>query len=124
MANEMVYSVGFTFQKGNAKEITETFLNLVSTIAASTAIYNELSVTTSEVAVVLGSNTAAKAFIIIHNCDDTNYIEWRTGTGASNDAVYIGPGDVALFRMGTDVTAPYLVANTASCTTEYWIFPD
>lgn len=124
MANELAYSVGFTFQKGNLKEIAQTFLNIVSTVAGSTAIYNQISVATSEEAIQLGETTAAKAFYVIHNMDDTNYVEWRDATGASNDVGYIPPGGVTIGFFGTDVTAPYLVANTAACLVEYWIIPD
>ena len=124
MANELSYSAAFTFQKGNLKEMAESFIGLVSNIAGTVCMHNNLSVGTSEEAIQLGEVTAAKAFIVIHNQDDTNYVEFRDGTGASNDVVYIPPRGVVMFFMGTDVTAPYLVANTAACLVEYWIIPD
>jgi hypothetical protein len=124
MSNELTYSAAFTFQKGNLKELTETFIGFVQNIAGTVSIHNNISVGATEEAIQLGEVTAAKAFIVIHNQDDTNYVEFRDATGASNDVVYIPARGVVMFFMGTDVTAPYLIANTAACLVEYWIIPD
>ena len=124
MANELSYSAAFTFQKGNLKEAAESFIGLVSTIAGGSVYHNAPSIATSEEALPLGDVTAAKAFFVFYNTDDSNYVEVRMGTGASLDMLYIPPKGLAMGFFGTDITAPYAVANTAAVVLEYWLIPD
>jgi len=70
---------------------------------------------TSEEAIDLGEITTLGYFMAI-NLDSTNYVEIRSGTGAGNDVIRLDANNgVCLLRWGSDVTAPYAVANTASC---------
>ncbi len=85
--------------------------------------FHQVSVATSEQVLNLGGITAAKAMIVFANLDDTNYVEVRTGTGASNDAYYVGPLECHVWRFGTDVTAPYVIANTLACLVSYRLIP-
>lgn len=85
--------------------------------------FHEVSVATSEQVLNLGGVTAAKAMIVFKNLDDTNYVEVRTGTGASNDAYYIPAGECHVWRFGTDVSVPYVVANSAACLVSYRLTP-
>lgn len=79
------------------------------------------SVGTSEEAIPLGEVTAAGAHITVVNLDASNYIEIRSATGASNDHVKLPAGEACAFRFGSDVTAPYWVANTAAVKVHYRI---
>jgi hypothetical protein len=85
--------------------------------------FDEVSVATSEQVLNLGGVTAAKAMIVFKNHDTSNYVEVRTATGAGNDAYYVGPGECHVWRFGTDVTAPYVVANSAACKVSYRLIP-
>ena len=123
MADEFSFSIAFKFKKADVGEFEKAFLQMVSTIAGNVFIHNMVSVGITEEAMALGEVTAAKAFCAIYNHDPTNYMEWRDATGASNDVIYIGPKSGVIFRMGTDVTAPYLIANTAAVNAEYWVVP-
>lgn len=116
--------MAFKFKKADVGEFEKAFLQMVQTIAGSVFIHNMVSVATSEEAMALGEVAAAKAFCVIYNHDPTNYCEWRDATGASNDVIYIPPKSGVMFFMGSDVTAPYLIANTAATLIEYWIVPD
>ena len=124
MARELEYSLSFKYQKANGKAWEESFLAMTETIAGNVAINNRISVGITEEAMALGEVTAAGGFLVIHNEDDTNYVEYRTGTGASNDAVKIPPRKAVAFFVGSDTTAPYLIANTAACIVEYWLIVD
>ena len=124
MANELSYSAAFTFQKGNLKELAESFVGLVSTISGGVVYHNAPSVGATEEVLALGDVTAAKAFFCFYNTDDTNYVEIRSATGASNDILYVPPRGVCMGFFGTDITAPYAIANTAACVLEYWLIPD
>jgi hypothetical protein len=78
------------------------------------------NVGTAEEAMKLGE-LSALGWCIFINRDDTNYVEIRSGTGASNDIIKVPAGGVALFHWGSDVSAPYVIAPTAACQCEYLI---
>ena len=125
MANELQYSAAFSFQKGNLQEMKAALVNLVSTISGNTPYHNAPSIGfAAEEALALGDVTAAKAFFLFWNTDDTNYVEIRSATGAGNDILYIPPKGVAMGFFGTDITAPFALANTAAVVLEYWLIPD
>lgn len=125
MANELSYSAAFTFQKGNMKELAESFIGLVSNIAGGVVYHNAPSIGfAAEEALPLGDVTAAKAFFCFYNTDDSNYVEIRSATGASNDILYVPPRGVCMGFFGTDISAPYALANTAAVVLEYWLIPD
>lgn len=80
-------------------------------------VYEKMSITTSEVALKLGTLSALGWFIGI-NRDPTNYIELRVATAGTKFAK-LSAGEVALFKFGSGVTAPYAIANTGACQMEY-----
>ena len=124
MANELSYSVAFTFQKGNLKELSKALIGLVKNIATGTPFYNAPSIGITEEALALGDVTPAKAFYLFYNTDDTNYVEIRMGTGATLDMIYLPPKGAAMGFFGSDVTAPYAIANTAACVIEVVLIPN
>lgn len=76
---------------------------------------------TSEEAIDLGEVTSL-GWIIAINLDNTNYVELRLGTGASNDMIKLpAKGGCAVFHAGSDMTAPFAIANTASCNVAFLI---
>lgn len=79
------------------------------------------SIGTSEEAIDLGE-VSSLGYIIAINLDNTNYVEIRLGTGASNDCIKLpAKGGVALFHAGSDMSAPYAIANTAACLVAFLI---
>ena len=92
-------------------------------VATLTPKRKKVSVATSEQAIDLDGVTAAGALFVGINRDSTNYVEIRSATGASNDVIKVLAGEPCLFRFGSDVTAPYIVANTAAVQFEYELFP-
>ena len=78
------------------------------------------SVGTTEEAMDLGE-LATIAWCWIKNHDGTNFVELRTATAGTKFAKLLA-GEAALFRFGSGVTAPYLIADTAACLVEYIIF--
>ena len=68
------------------------------------------------------TDVTSLGWAMFKNLDPTNYLEIRMATGASNDHIRIPPGKTAgPFWFGSDVTAPYAIANTAVCMLEYLI---
>lgn len=72
------------------------------------------TVGTSEEALNLGDITTV-GYLLIENRDTTNYVTYRPATGGT-DTVRIPAGGFALFYAET--SAPYVIANTASCILE------
>lgn len=58
----------------------------------------------------------------MRNLDATNFLEVRSGTGAANDFWKFLPGEAWCWRFGSDVSAPFAIADTAVCYLEYVIF--
>ena len=124
MANELQYTITGEYQKGNSIKSSFGGTKIKKSISGNTKLGGTVSVATSEEAIPIGEVTAAGAFIWVKNLDDTNYIELRTATGASNDAVKVPAGKEVAFYWGSDVSAPYWIANTAACLVEWQMYPD
>jgi hypothetical protein len=76
---------------------------------------------TSEEAIDLGEVTSL-GYCLAINLDNTNYVELRSATGAGNDIIKLpAKGGLALFHWGSDVSAPFAVANTAACNVAFLI---
>lgn len=118
MADELTLKASLSFTKGS----TTVSLSLPATtfdVSGSNALHNRQVIGTTEEAILLGDAAAGGYFFGI-NRDATNYIEIRPATGAA-DLIRLEPGDLCLFRLTDDATAPYAIANTASCELEYVI---
>ena len=79
------------------------------------------SIGTTEEALDLGELGTSIGWSAFVNRDVTNYLELRSATGASNDIIKIPAGMGCLFHWGSDVTAPFAIANTAACILEFVI---
>lgn len=120
MASELTLSgtIEYSDSEG-ASEILQV-LEKVANVSTKKYIKAKQSIGITEEAIGLGELTSLGWSIFI-NRDSTNYIELRSGTGASNDIIKLLAGEFAVFRWGSDVTAPYAIANTAACQLEYMI---
>ena len=123
MAKELKITITTEYQKGNSTTLSRTLGPKKITVAGNPRAGNIVSVGTSEEVIPLGEVTAAAAMIVGKNLDDTNYIEIRDASGASNDVVQVKAGESFCFRFGSDVTTPYWIANTAACLVEYDLYP-
>lgn len=120
MANELTLSGSITF---NDTDETASVSALNVSMTGTRFIHMRKSIATSEEALDLGELSGATlGWFYAKNLDSTNYLEIRSGTGASNDIIKLKAGEFCLFRWGSDVTAPYAIANTAACLLEYRIY--
>lgn len=120
MANELTVTASLEF---NATGINIPALeNVDFNVSGTEFIHQRQPIGTSEEAINLGSLSGQTlGWAIFKNLDSTNYIEIRSATGDGNDIIKLPPGGVALFHFGSDVTAPYAIANTSECLLEYRI---
>ncbi len=112
MANEVTVGASLKFVKNGVTRLRE-FDAIQVDVAGANVLEHVQSIGTSEEAITLGDITVG-GYALFKNLDSTNYIEIRQGTGAS-DFCRLLAGDIALFRISPDMTAPYAIADTASC---------
>lgn len=113
MANELVVSASLKFEKTGGS-VDGAFGGIQINVTGDNCIRHVQAVGfAAEEALTLG-DVAAGGYWLFKNLDATNYVEIRPGTGVA-DLVRINAGEIALFRLAADATAPYVQANTAAC---------
>ncbi len=112
MANEGTIKTFFKFVKNGVSVLVE-LATLQFDVAGTNVLDHVQSIGTSEEAITLGDITVG-GYARFENLDSTNFIELRQATGAS-DFCRLLAGDVAIFRISPDMTAPFAIADTASC---------
>ncbi len=100
------------FGKGGL-QITVSGTNVHSTI-------QNVGITEEQIAF---GDVATPGYCYLRNLDPTNYIEIRPATAVA-DLIKLKPGEIALFRLAADCTAPFAIANTAGCELEIMLFED
>ena len=128
LANELKISASFKWDDGLSTPQSATF-DFTQSITTKRPHHTVQAVGTTEEAIGLGDLTTF-SWGIFANLDPTNFIELRLpGTGAANDSVKLPARDgnnkpsFAIFYFGSNLTAPYAIADTAACNLEYWLFP-
>ncbi len=94
---------------------------LQKTLATRKYVRNRLTVTTSELAIPLG-NLATLGYAFFINRDTTNFVEIRVATGGTKFARLDASSGFYFGKFGSGVTAPFAIADTASCLVDYVIF--
>ena len=78
------------------------------------------SIATSETAINLGGVTPL-GYVMLVNRDPTNYIDVKTGASGVIFARLRPSGGACCLMLGSGVTAPVAIANTAACILERFI---
>ncbi len=84
-----------------------------------TKLVQQIGIT--EEALQLGEESSPLGWALIRNLDNTNFVELRTGTGATKFAKLLPKGGFALFYFGSGITAPFAISDTAACNIEILI---
>ena len=118
MANEVNIATSFRFSNGSAAEIRRgaSFLASPSSLRFNHAYHN---VGITEEAMKL-SEVGTPTRVWIKNHDATNFVQILSATSGTA-ILKVGPGEEYVFRFGSGVTAPYVIADTAACNVEYMI---
>ena len=87
------------------------------TVTTRKPIKHRQTITTSEVAINLGG-LASIGWMMFRNLDPTNYIEIKTATAGTIIGKMLPGESYGPVRCGSGVTAPFAIANTASCEME------
>jgi len=122
MPNEFTLTGILDYSDSEGTKFALSVLEKKISITTKKFIHAKPSIGTSEEALDLGELSGALGMCIAINWDSTNYCEIRMATGAANDHIRLNAGEFAIFRFGSDVTAPFAIANTAAVQLEYAIF--
>lgn len=117
MASELTINLSLAYSDAFGAEDSLALVNGLLTPAVKQFVHLKQLVTITEVPLNLGG-IVSPGYLIIKNLDDTNFVEMRVGTGGTRD-VKVRPGLGAVVPFGSGVTAPYLIADTASVWVEY-----
>lgn len=120
MANEITLSGTLEYEDSELSEAILAITGKLASVSTKKFIHHKQNVGITEEALDLGELTALGWSMFV-NRDSTNYVEIRSATGAGNDIIKLLAGEFALFRFGSDVTAPFAIANTAAVQLEYVI---
>ena len=111
MAGTNTTSGSLTYSAGGSS----TVYQLSVPVAGTNFVEGTISVTTSAIAIPLGS-IGTVGWMMIINLDPTNYVTVINGSSGTA-LVKIKAGEFALFRCAS--AAPYIQANTATCSVSY-----
>ncbi len=123
MANELTIGASIAYADSEGSEDSLSVENFIKTITTKRFVHMKQNVAITEEALNLG-DIASIGYILMFNRDATNFVEVRVSTG-STKMVRLDPADtdgnpgMALFRFGSGVTAPYVIADTATVQIEY-----
>ena len=113
MAAELtLQGLRITLSSANMPTLDFTVGSIQPTVTGKQYMDNVQSVGITEEAILMG-DVAAGGYCFFHNQDATNFVELRSGTGAT-DFIRLLAGEWAIFRMSADASAPYAIADTAA----------
>lgn len=125
MSNEITLTGSITINKPSvmSSAFSRAFTGVLRNMGGNFIVYDTMTVTTSALAIPLGSVTAPHwAFFL--NMDPTNYIQLMNGASGAVFSRLLGGsapyGDMALVPLDP-ACVPYAIANTANCQMEYAI---
>lgn len=119
MSNEITVSGSLHVTKDDDDDDSLAVIAQQFNQSGKPTLKGKVSVATSEQALQIPTGTLG--WSIFRNLDYTNYVEIRSATGSGNDIIKIPPRGVALFHFGSDVSAPYIIANTNACIVQFLI---
>jgi len=118
MANELRISVSVAYGKGNASvsKSKSPSIDVTGNIFA----HGVQNIGTTEEELTLISGMSTLGYVLLHNLDDTNFVEVGSVTGELG--IKLNPDEIALFR--TNGAGIFAEADTAACDLEYLIIED
>ena len=125
MANEITMSASMSYEDSVGGEASMSMEDVIKSSTNKQIIEHIQSVGTSEEAIVLGEVSGQLGYAFFRNLDPTNFVELRFVTGSTKcirldpDINADGKGGFAIFKFGSGVSAPYLIADTAACKVRY-----
>jgi hypothetical protein len=121
LADEFTLNASLAYSDSEGSEEIMSIVDVLRSISTKLFVKHKQNIGITEEALDLGG-LASLGWAFFKNLDETNYVELRSATGAGNDIIRIDPLCCAFFRFGSDVSAPFAIANTATVQLEYVIY--
>jgi hypothetical protein len=119
MAGELVISINFAFSKEVSeivRQISRNANGILIDITGDKYVSNVQEIGTSAEDLELGDITSP-GYMLIHNLDNTNFIEVGYDDSGFKPTVKVPPGEWGVFALAQ--ATPQGRANTAACDAEY-----
>ena len=114
MADELtVGGLTIAFAKTGSPSINLTAGTLTIDVSGAQVMDNVQAIGFAAEEAILMGDVAAGGIWFVQNLDATNFVELRSGTGAT-DFIKLLAGEWAIFRTSADASAPYAIADTAA----------
>jgi len=122
MAAELTKTVALSFAKGNVAAHSFSEASKTVTVSGTDYIHTTQNVGTAEEALGLG-DLGSLGWAMFKNLDSTNFVSIKTATSGVA-FTKLKAGESCVFRFGSGVTAPFVIADTAPVAIEYMIVED
>lgn len=123
MADELTINVSIQYADESDVELSLAGVtDFLATIASATplAYVGSQSIATSDTAIGLGG-ISSLGYMLLINRDPTNYVNIKTATSGTIIARLDPAGGMCLLKVGSGITAPAAIADTAACVIEKFI---
>lgn len=121
MSGELTVTITFKYEKSGTK-VAETLSKTID-VSGTKILHQRQSIGTTQEALNLGESFATGGWVFGINRDPTNFVDFRSGTGAT-DFGRAKAGEPFAIRVSPDSTAPFAIADTAAVEIEFWMFSD
>lgn len=126
MSSELTLNASIAFEDSEGSAFALQVIDFIQSISTKKFIHLKQNIGITEEALYLGELTSL-GYAMFLNWDQTNYVELRVATAGTKFATLkpaistTAPGFALLF-LGSGITAPYAIANSAACQVEYAIW--
>lgn len=120
MAGELALSVSMTYDDGVSQAESLFVTDFSMDVATKITYRGQQSIATSDTAINLGSVATLGMWVLV-NRDPTNYVELKVAAAGTIIARLAPNGGFCAFRIGSGITAPAAIANTAACIIDKFI---
>lgn len=114
MANEAYIMASLSYLDSEGTKVQLDVPIKAANVATKVLACHKQSIATSETTIDLGAVTSM-GWVLFVNRDATNYIEIKTAAGGTIIGKMLTGEPYGPVRMGSGVTAPVAIANTAAC---------
>jgi hypothetical protein len=122
MADELTVAHSIAYSKNGETDDDFPSETFNADVSGSTMAKGIMSVATSDTTIDLGTLSAPLGVGSFKNMDSTNYIEIKVAAAGTIIAKLL-PGETWSWRLGSGISAPVAIANSAACNMRYRILP-
>jgi hypothetical protein len=115
MANEIRLNASMSYEDSEGTGVSLSVADFSGSVTTKLCSRLKQNVGITEEGLRVADVVNSLGWVLLVNRDATNSIDVKTGTGGLKFARLLPNNGFALFYFGSDVTSPYVIANTATC---------